>query len=110
MAPTRVTPIIKDERVIQGAMQPVRSRGASVESREGNHVADAGCASSLVRRSPSQREVCHSQGTRQPGVEEGKQLYYSKYACQSCHIVDAKSDKGYTGPTLTGVGSRLTAA
>jgi mono/diheme cytochrome c family protein len=43
-------------------------------------------------------------------VEEGKQLYYSKYACQSCHIVDVKSDKGYIGPTLTGVGSRLTAA
>ena len=43
-------------------------------------------------------------------VEEGKQLFYSKYACQSCHIVDVKSDKGYIGPTLTGVGSRLTAA
>ncbi len=43
-------------------------------------------------------------------VEEGKQLYYSKFACQSCHIVDVKSDKGYIGPTLTGVGSRLTAA
>jgi len=43
-------------------------------------------------------------------IEEGKQLYYSKYACQSCHIVDVKSDKGYIGPTLTGVGSRLTAS
>jgi mono/diheme cytochrome c family protein len=43
-------------------------------------------------------------------VEEGKQLYYSKYACQSCHIVHVKSDKGYIGPTLTGVGSRLTAS
>ena len=43
-------------------------------------------------------------------VEQGKQLFYSKYACQSCHIVDPKSDKGYIGPTLTGVGSRLTAA
>lgn len=43
-------------------------------------------------------------------VEEGKQLFYSKYACQSCHIVDVKVDKGYIGPTLTGVGSRLTAA
>lgn len=43
-------------------------------------------------------------------VEQGRQLFYSKYACQSCHIVDAKSDKGYIGPTLTGVGSRLTAA
>ncbi len=43
-------------------------------------------------------------------VEQGRQLFYSKYACQSCHIVDAKADKGYIGPTLTGVGSRLTAA
>lgn len=43
-------------------------------------------------------------------VEQGKQLFYSKYACQSCHIVDTKADKGYIGPTLTHVGSRLTAA
>lgn len=43
-------------------------------------------------------------------VEHGKQLFYSKYACQSCHIVDTKADKGYIGPTLTHVGSRLTAA
>jgi len=43
-------------------------------------------------------------------VEHGKQLFYSKYACQSCHIVDTKADKGYIGPTLTQVGSRLTPA
>lgn len=43
-------------------------------------------------------------------VEQGRQLFYSKYACQSCHIIDVKSDKGYIGPTLTAVGSRLTAA
>ena len=43
-------------------------------------------------------------------VEQGRQLFYSKYACQSCHIVDVKADKGYIGPTLTAVGSRLTAA
>ncbi len=43
-------------------------------------------------------------------IEEGKQLFYSKYACQACHIVDAKADKGYVGPTLTAVGSRLNAA
>ena len=42
-------------------------------------------------------------------VEQGKQLFYSKYGCQSCHIVDTKVDKGYIGPTLTQVGSRLTA-
>ncbi len=43
-------------------------------------------------------------------VEKGRQLFYSKYACQGCHIVDTKVDKGYVGPTLTQVGSRLTAA
>ncbi|MFY9681108.1 MAG: c-type cytochrome [Candidatus Sulfotelmatobacter sp.] len=46
-----------------------------------------------------------------PGqVELGKQLFYGKYACQGCHIVDSNRDKGYIGPTLTQVGSRLTAA
>ena len=45
-----------------------------------------------------------------PLVEQGRQLYYSKYACQSCHIVDSDKDKGYIGPTLTQVGSRLTSA
>jgi len=43
-------------------------------------------------------------------VEQGKQIFYSKYGCQSCHIVDSKVDKGYVGPTLTQVGSRLNAA
>jgi mono/diheme cytochrome c family protein len=43
-------------------------------------------------------------------VEHGRQLFYSRYACQSCHIADAKTDKGYVGPTLTAVGSRLTPA
>src|SRR6266567_1962304 len=43
-------------------------------------------------------------------VEQGRQLFYSKYACQSCHIADTKTDKGYIGPTLTQVGSRLTPA
>ncbi|HYL38845.1 MAG TPA: c-type cytochrome [Bryobacteraceae bacterium] len=43
-------------------------------------------------------------------IEQGRQLFYSKYACQACHIVDPKKDKGYVGPTLTQVGSRLNAA
>jgi len=43
-------------------------------------------------------------------VEQGRQLFYSKYACQSCHIVDPKKDKGYIGPALWAVGSRLNAA
>ena len=48
--------------------------------------------------------------TTPEAVEHGRQLFYSKYACQACHIVDAKIDKGYIGPTLTQVGSRLTPA
>ncbi len=48
--------------------------------------------------------------TAPEAVEHGRQLFYSKYACQACHIVDTKTDKGYIGPTLTQVGSRLTPA
>lgn len=40
----------------------------------------------------------------------GKQLFYSKYGCNSCHIADYKLDKGYVGPALAGVGNRLTPA
>jgi mono/diheme cytochrome c family protein len=43
-------------------------------------------------------------------AEQGKELFYGKYACQSCHIVDQKTDKGYIGPALWSVGSRLTPA
>jgi mono/diheme cytochrome c family protein len=43
-------------------------------------------------------------------VEQGKQLFYSTYRCQACHIIDTKTDKGYIGPTLTQVGSRLNPA
>jgi mono/diheme cytochrome c family protein len=43
-------------------------------------------------------------------VDQGRQLFYSKFACASCHIVDPAKDKGYVGPTLTQVGSRLTPA
>jgi mono/diheme cytochrome c family protein len=42
-------------------------------------------------------------------VERGRQLFYSKYACQSCHIADYKKDKGYIGPALAQVGERLNA-
>ncbi len=49
-------------------------------------------------------------GYSQGEIELGKQLFYGKYSCQGCHIVDTKTDKGYIGPSLTHVGSRLTAA
>ena len=43
-------------------------------------------------------------------VEEGRQLFYSKFACQSCHIADFSKDKGYIGPALAGTGKRLNPA
>ena len=56
------------------------------------------------------RDSMPASGYPSAEVEQGRQLFYSKYACQSCHIVDTKADKGYVGPTLTQVGSRLNAA
>ncbi len=49
------------------------------------------------------RDSMPSSGYPPAQVEQGKQLFYSKYACQSCHIIDTKVDKGYIGPTLTQV-------
>jgi mono/diheme cytochrome c family protein len=43
-------------------------------------------------------------------VEQGRQLFYSKFGCQSCHIADFKNDKGYIGPALAGTGKRFNAA
>jgi cytochrome c1 len=43
-------------------------------------------------------------------VEQGRQLFYSKFACKSCHIADFSKDKGYIGPPLSGTGKRLNAA
>jgi len=64
-----------------------------------------------VYQTPSfDRESMANSGYPAVAVEQGRQLFYSKYGCQACHIVDAKADKGYIGPTLTEVGSRLNAA
>jgi mono/diheme cytochrome c family protein len=63
-----------------------------------------------VYQSPTiDRDSMAQSGYSAGQVEEGKQLFYSKYGCQACHIVDPKADKGYVGPTLTAVGSRLKA-
>jgi mono/diheme cytochrome c family protein len=43
-------------------------------------------------------------------AERGRNLFYTKYACQSCHIADFKKDKGYIGPTLIAVGNRRPAS
>ncbi len=65
----------------------------------------------VVDQTPAfDRDSMPSSGYPPAQVEQGKQLFYSKYACQSCHIIDTKVDKGYIGPTLTQVGSRLNAA
>ncbi len=64
-----------------------------------------------VYQSPAvDRDSMPLSGYSQGEIELGKQLFYGKYSCQGCHIVDTKTDKGYIGPTLTQVGSRLTAA
>jgi len=64
-----------------------------------------------VYQSPSvDRDAMPISGYSQGEIELGKQLFYGKYSCQGCHIVDSKTDKGYIGPTLTHVGSRLTAS
>jgi cbb3-type cytochrome oxidase cytochrome c subunit len=64
-----------------------------------------------VYQSPTvDRDSMPLTGYSQGQVELGRQLYYGKYSCQGCHIMDTKTDKGYIGPTLTHVGSRLTAA
>jgi cbb3-type cytochrome oxidase cytochrome c subunit len=65
----------------------------------------------MVYQNPAvDRDSMPLSGYSQGEIELGKQLFYGKYACQGCHIVDTKTDKGYIGPTLTQVGSRLTAA
>lgn len=64
-----------------------------------------------VYQSPAiDRDSMPLSGYPQGQIELGKQLFYEKYSCQGCHIVDTKIDKGYIGPSLTHVGSRLTAA
>jgi mono/diheme cytochrome c family protein len=64
-----------------------------------------------VYQSPAiNRESMPLSGYSPGQVELGKQLFYGKYSCQGCHIVDTRNDKGYIGPTLTNVGSRLNAA
>jgi mono/diheme cytochrome c family protein len=64
-----------------------------------------------VYQSPAlDREAMPLNGYSPGQIELGRQLFYGKYSCQGCHIVDTKTDKGYIGPTLTQVGSRLTPA
>ena len=43
----------------------------------------------------------------QPMADHGKQLFESKYQCQSCHTIG--SSGGYVGPSLNNVGNWMTA-
>ena len=56
------------------------------------------------------RDVIDAARLNASEIERGRGLFYGKYGCQSCHIVDPVKDKGYIGPTLTQVGIRLNAA
>lgn len=53
-------------------------------------------------------EMLHPSDLGPDAAARGKQLFYSKYGCQACHIVDYKADKGYIGPALASAGNRLT--
>jgi cytochrome c1 len=62
-----------------------------------------------VYQSPSVDPDAIPGGSLTPQMaDQGRQLFYSKYRCQSCHIIDPKQDKGYIGPVLSQVGLRLT--
>jgi mono/diheme cytochrome c family protein len=43
-------------------------------------------------------------------IEVGRRLFYSKFACQSCHIANFNQDKGYIGPALADTGKWFNAA
>ena len=63
-----------------------------------------------VYQNPSiDRDAMPLSGYSPDQVEHGRELFYGKYACQSCHMVDPNTDKGYIGPPLTEVGVRMTA-
>ena len=80
----------------------------NVTEAEANELADY--IMTVYQNPIIDRDSMPLSGYPQGQVELGKQLFYGKYSCQGCHIVDVKQDKGYIGPTLTQVGSRLTAA
>jgi nitric oxide reductase subunit C len=63
-----------------------------------------------VYQTPAFDQSSAPSATDRASVERGRQIFYSKYACQTCHIADYKTDKGYIGPALAEVGSRLTSA
>jgi mono/diheme cytochrome c family protein len=80
----------------------------NMSDAEANTLADYVMA---VYQTPAfDREGADAAHANASDIERGRGLFYSKYGCQSCHIVDPAKDKGYIGPTLTQVGIRLNAA
>ena len=94
-----------------GTLRPALIRRMPRFNLSDNEVTELTDYIMTVYQTPAfERDSMPSSGYPPAQVEQGKQLFYSKYACQSCHIIDTKADKGYIGPTLTQVGSRLNAA
>ena len=94
-----------------GTLRPALIRRMPKFNLTNEEISDLSDYIMTVYQTPDfERDSLPDSGYSPTQIEQGRQLFYSKYACQSCHIVDAKADKGYIGPTLTGVGSRLTGA
>jgi len=94
-----------------GTLRPALIRRMPRFNLSDSEVAELTDYIMTVYQTPAfERDSMPSSGYPPAQVEQGRQLFYSKYACQSCHIIDTKVDKGYIGPTLTQVGSRLNAA
>ncbi|MBD3868733.1 MAG: c-type cytochrome [Acidobacteria bacterium] len=50
-------------------------------------------------------ELLFPDGVPPESVERGRKLFYERYGCQSCHMIDNQG--GYYGPILNGLGARL---
>ena len=60
-------------------------------------------------RKPNVNPAAVDEGTfTQPMADHGKQLFETKYQCQSCHTIG--SSGGYVGPSLNNAGNWMTAA
>jgi mono/diheme cytochrome c family protein len=61
-----------------------------------------------LRKAAVNPEAVDEGSFTQPMADHGKQLFESKYQCQSCHTVG--SSGGYVGPSLNNAGNWMTAA
>lgn len=64
-----------------------------------------------ARQSPGlDPDVLDPHTLNKAAAARGEELFYAKYGCQSCHIANYKTDKGYIGPPLAATGDRRPAA